>query len=104
VRDYEAAVYQEHADVRLSPRGMQRLSLLGPYVTNAASKTASKPDRKGWVRCRLPIESYDFGIRELMRLGDEVIVIGPPALRAQLAQTASRIAELHGAHASKQVR
>jgi len=40
----------------------------------------------------------------LMRLGDEVIVIGPPALRAQLAQTASRIAELHGAHASKQVR
>lgn len=104
VRDYEEAVYHEHADVRLSPQGMQRLSLLGPYVTRAATKTAGKPDRKGWVRCRLPIESFDFGIRELMRLGDEVIVVGPPALRAQLAQTASRIAELHGATPLKRVR
>ncbi|GLQ48456.1 transcriptional regulator [Dyella lipolytica] len=101
VRDYEASVYRDYADVRLSPVGLKRLSLLGPYVTSSASSTAGKPDRKGWVRCRLPIESLDFGIRELLRLGDEVVVIGPPVLRAQLAQTADRIARLHSTRIAK---
>lgn len=101
VRDYEASVYRDYADVRLSPVGLKRLSLLGPYVTSSASSTAGKPDRKGWVRCRLPIESLDFGIRELLRLGDEVVVIGPPVLRTQLAQTADRIAKLHSTRIAK---
>jgi predicted DNA-binding transcriptional regulator YafY len=96
VREYEAGVYREHADVRLSPHGMKRLSGLGPYVTSAAEKSAGKPDRKGWVRCRVPIESLDFGVRELLRLGDEAVVLGPPALRAQMARTAARIAQLNG--------
>jgi predicted DNA-binding transcriptional regulator YafY len=95
VRDYEAGVYHAHADVRLSPEGLLRLELLGPYVTSAAAKTAGKPDRRGWVRCRLPLESIDFGVRELMRLGKDVIVDGPPALRAQMARTAARMLRLH---------
>jgi predicted DNA-binding transcriptional regulator YafY len=104
VREYEANVYHDYADVRLSPVGLKRLSLLGPYVTNEASKTASKPDRKGWVRCRLPIESADFGVRELLRLGDQVVVLGPPYLRSELAQTAERIAKLHEGRASRRAR
>ena len=95
VREYEAGVYHEQAEVRLSPEGLQRLELLGPYVTNAAAATAGKPDRRGWVRCKLPIESLDFGVRELMRLGEDVLVIGPPALRALMASTAARIAARH---------
>ena len=63
-RDYEAGVYHEHADVRLSPKGMLLLELLGPHVTEAASRTAGKPDRHGWQRCTLPLESVDFGVRE----------------------------------------
>jgi predicted DNA-binding transcriptional regulator YafY len=101
VREYEAGVYHEHAHVRLSPRGVYMLDLLGPYVVRAAAETAGKPDRTGWVRCTLPLESIDFGIRELMRLGDEVRVLGPPALRAQFAQTALRLARMHGARASR---
>lgn len=101
VRDYEAGVYHAHADVRLSPEGMYRLELLGPYVTSAAAKTAGKPDRRGWVRCRLPIESIDFGVRELMRLGNDVIVLGPAPLRAQLAATAARMARVHRAQARR---
>jgi predicted DNA-binding transcriptional regulator YafY len=101
VRKYEANVYHDYADVRLSPVGLKRLSLLGPYVTSAASKSASKPDRKGWVRCRLPIESLDFGVRELLRLGDQVVVLGPPSLRSELAKTAERIAKLHETRSSK---
>jgi predicted DNA-binding transcriptional regulator YafY len=100
-REYEAGVYHAHADVRLSPKGMYMLELLGPYVTSAAEKTAGKPDRKGWVRCRLPLESLEFGVHELLRLGNEVIVIGPPALRALLARTAERIAVLHRGRIAK---
>ena len=97
VRDYEAGVYREHADVRLSARGVEMLDLLGPYVMNAAAQTASAADRNGRVRCRLPIESIDFGVRELMRLGEEVVVLGPPILRAAIARAAAAIARRHRA-------
>jgi predicted DNA-binding transcriptional regulator YafY len=74
---------------------MEMLDLLGPTVAEAAAKTAGKPDRLGWIHCTLPIESLDQGVRELMRLGDEVEVTGPPELRAQLAKTAFRIAGIY---------
>jgi predicted DNA-binding transcriptional regulator YafY len=97
VRDYEASVYHATADVRLSPTGVYLLELLGPYVTKAAAETAGRPDRKGWIRCRLPLESLDFGVRELMRLGEEVVVLGPAELRSRMAEVARRIARLHEA-------
>ena len=95
VRDYEAGVYHETADVRLSPTGVYWLELLGPYVMTAAAATAGEPDRKGWVRCRLPLESIEFGVRQLMQLGDEIVVEGPPALRAAFSRAATRIAQTH---------
>jgi predicted DNA-binding transcriptional regulator YafY len=103
-REYEAGVYHERADVRLSPKGVLLLELLGPHVTEAALRTVGKPDPKGWLRCSLPLESSDFGVRELMRLGDEVEVIGPAGLRAQLAATARRIAKVHGTRPAKRAR
>jgi len=102
VREYEAGVYHEHADVRLSQRGVYMLDLLGPYVMKAAAETRSKPDRKGWVRCTLPLESIDFGVRELMRLGEHMHVLGPPELRAALAHAAERMARLHGTRSKRQ--
>jgi predicted DNA-binding transcriptional regulator YafY len=89
-RDFEIASYRASAVVRLSPRGLSLLEILGPYVVEAVTKSAGQPDRQGWVRCTLPIENEDFGIRELMRLGEEVQVMSPPALRAQVARTLRR--------------
>lgn len=97
VREYEGGVYHEQAIVKLSPKGLYMLDLLGPYVQRAAAQTSGKPDRKGWVRCTLPLESIDFGIRELMRLGDDVRVLGPPELRTRLAERAAKIARMHRA-------
>jgi predicted DNA-binding transcriptional regulator YafY len=82
-RDYEAGLYRERADVRLSSKGLDLLDMLGPHVVQAAK--AAKPDGKGWVRCSLPIETIAHGVRELMRLGEDVEVIGPPTLRAEMA-------------------
>jgi predicted DNA-binding transcriptional regulator YafY len=94
-RAYEAGVYRESADVRLSPRGMGWLDMFGPYVVAVARDSAGKPDRKGWVRCTLPMETIDFGVRELMRLGDEVEVIGPLALRAKYLETLTSMHKRH---------
>jgi predicted DNA-binding transcriptional regulator YafY len=101
-RAYEEGLYREIAEVRLSPRGMELVELLGPHVAEAAARTARRPNRAGWVRCRLPIESLDSGVRELLRLGEDVNVLGPPALRAQLAETAARVAGIHVAQVGRQ--
>jgi predicted DNA-binding transcriptional regulator YafY len=85
-REYEVSSYTESATIRLSPRGRSLVDLLGPYVVEAVAKTASKPDRRGWVRCTIPLESGETGIRELMRLGVEVEVVSPVAIRTQMAQ------------------
>jgi predicted DNA-binding transcriptional regulator YafY len=96
-RDYEAGLYREQADVRLSPEGMQKLQLIGPFVAKMAAQTAGKPDSKGWTRCTLPLETSDTGVHQLLRLGTQVIVLGPPGLRAQLAKAAAQIAKNHAA-------
>ena len=95
-RAYEAGVYREETDIRLSPKGLSLLELLGPYVTEAAAETATAPDGQGWVRCTIPIESLGFGIRELMRLGEEVEVIGPKALREKMAATLAAMSRCYG--------
>jgi predicted DNA-binding transcriptional regulator YafY len=94
-RDYETATYREQADVRVSPAGLKRLGLLGGVVAEAAEKSAGKPDRDGWTRCTLPVESGDPGVRELLRLGDDLEVIGPPALRRRMAEMLASMAKRH---------
>jgi predicted DNA-binding transcriptional regulator YafY len=86
-REYEESAYRETVTIRLSPRGRLLLDMLGPYVLAAAAKTASEPDQRGWITCAIPLESADYGIRELMRLGVEVEVVSPESLRIQMAQT-----------------
>lgn len=84
-RDYEAGNYRATAVVRLSPQGRALTELLGSYVVDAVANTARQPDRQGWVRCTIPIESIAFSVRELMRLGADVEVIAPAELRRAMA-------------------
>ena len=93
-RDYERGVYKGEAQVRLSPKGMGWLELLGPYVRDAARETA-KPDRDGWVRCTLPIESVTHGVHELIRLREEVEVLGPRELRKAMVDTLASMTRHH---------
>jgi predicted DNA-binding transcriptional regulator YafY len=95
-RSYETGVYRARAEVRLSPLGMILIELLGPYVSKAAADSARR-DRRGWTRCTVPIESISHGAREFMRLGDEVEVLGPPALRQSIADVSAAMAQRHSA-------
>jgi predicted DNA-binding transcriptional regulator YafY len=94
-RDYEASVYRDKAVIRLSPRGRGLLDQLGAHVKNVAEANM-KCDEDGWVRCTIPIESGLAGARELLRLGEDVEVLAPRELRAQMAEIAGKIARLHG--------
>ncbi|HEY3779346.1 MAG TPA: YafY family protein [Rhizomicrobium sp.] len=94
-RDYETGLWRGQAEVRLSPRGVALLELLGSQVKDAAHETG-KPDRDGWIRCTLPIESEAQGMRELIRLCEDVEVLGPPALRKMMAETLALMARRHG--------
>jgi predicted DNA-binding transcriptional regulator YafY len=90
-REYELGNYRGTAKVKLSPRGRLLTRLLGPYVEAAVAKTSGSPDKRGWIRCTIPVESGDFGIRELLRLGEEMEVVGPAAFRRQVQQALRRI-------------
>ncbi|HEX4159171.1 MAG TPA: WYL domain-containing protein [Rhizomicrobium sp.] len=97
--DYEEGLWRAHADVRLSPKGVALLALLGSHVEQAARETA-KPDADGWVRCTIPIETDAHGVRELMRLCEDMELIGPPALRDTLAATLAAMSSRYAPQSS----
>ncbi|PZF98007.1 helix-turn-helix transcriptional regulator [Micromonospora deserti] len=85
--------------LRLSPAGLRRLRDLAdaPFVYDEALAAADRPDGQGWVVTRLPVESVEVAYTQLLGLGPEVEVLGPPELRALLARAAARSAELYAA-------
>jgi len=95
--EYEAGLYRDRAEVRVSPLGASLLERLGPAVAEAVAMTASSPDPEGWVRCAVPIESLRAGVRDLMCLGEDVEVIGPKALREAMVATLQSMSRRHAA-------
>lgn len=94
-RQYEAGLYREIASIRISARGRELLDLLGPLVVEMANKTAGPPDKAGWIRCDIPIEFIEFGVREILRLGVDVEVLSPAALRNALRQTLEQVVRVY---------
>jgi predicted DNA-binding transcriptional regulator YafY len=95
VADFEVRRHRGEAVVRLSPRGLERLAELDPAVSAGARRTAGQPEADGWVRARLPVETVEHAVGELLRLGPEVEVLAPPQLRARLADAVARLSELY---------
>ncbi|WP_433264654.1 helix-turn-helix transcriptional regulator [Micromonospora vinacea] len=83
--------------VRLSPAGLRQLRHLvdAPFVYDELVAAASPPDGQGWVVARLPVESVQVAYHQLLGLGPEVEVLGPPELRQLFAASADRLAALY---------
>ncbi len=94
-RAYERGVYREQAVLRLSPRGMRRIEALGAPVARAAAETAERPDKAGWRRATIPIESIDQAASELLRLGGDVEVLEPPELRQRITDRADAVTRVY---------
>jgi predicted DNA-binding transcriptional regulator YafY len=66
-----------------------------PVAVERAAESAGEPDDRGWRTTVLPVESLEVAASQLMRLGAEVEVLGPPALRERMADAAARLAALY---------
>jgi predicted DNA-binding transcriptional regulator YafY len=98
ISEFRAGLKQGEATIALSPAGRERLGdLFSAAVISAAEGTATEPDRRGWITVVVPVESLVHAQAEFLRLGAEVEIIAPAALRAALAATASAMARLYGA-------
>lgn len=95
---FEVGLRRDVATLRLSSSGARRLAEVGPHAQQAVA-AASAPDDAGWCTVTLPVEPPDQSVRLLLSLGDEVEVLGPAHLRAEMARLAAVIAQRHAAKA-----
>jgi predicted DNA-binding transcriptional regulator YafY len=92
---FAARVYRHWYDVRVSPRGLELLGLIGSYPADQARAAAGPPDADGWRTTRIPLETALHAEHWLLRLGPELEVLGPPELRARMEQLVAELAELY---------
>ncbi|MBO0869010.1 MAG: transcriptional regulator, partial [Micromonosporaceae bacterium] len=91
---FRSQLHRGQALVRLAPAAVQRLDhLMGRTVAEAAAAGEPQPD--GWLLARLPIESQAHAAQEFLRLGTDIEVLEPAALRHRLAATAAGLAALY---------
>ncbi|MFC9582262.1 helix-turn-helix transcriptional regulator [Streptomyces yangpuensis] len=88
----DAALHRQTAQLRLSPRGRQLLPMQFGAAGTRALADAGPPDADGWVRLTLAVESEAVAVGDLLRLGTEAEVLGPPELRRALAETVTALA------------
>lgn len=88
----KAGLYRGVAILLISP-GAQRLlpALFGSAGTRAL-EGAGPPDPEGWVRVELPVETQAVAVSDLLRLGTEAEVLGPPELRDAVTRTVAVLA------------
>jgi predicted DNA-binding transcriptional regulator YafY len=97
-RRFEHDIYRGTAEIRLSPRGRKVLrgdnaaveEAIDQAVAQAVARAALGPD--DWLRVAIPIETLGHATRQMLSLGTDVEVLGPPELRERVAQTARTIA------------
>ncbi|MGW5694988.1 helix-turn-helix transcriptional regulator, partial [Streptomyces asiaticus] len=96
---FARSILRERAVVRLTPAGVRRL----PHVTDRVAaeeavreaREAGEPDGQGRLTVTLPVESYEVALAQLLGLGPDAEVLGPPELRELFAEAARRTAELY---------
>ena len=95
-RDFEARIFSERAVVKLSPLGRRMLRDVSPVASEAAEAQNRPVKPAGWVKAQIPIESVALAARQLLRLGADVEVLEPAALRTAIAREAANVAALYG--------
>ncbi len=91
-RRLERMTHQGTARLRLSPRGRLLLPLQFGAAGTRALADAGAPDPDGWVELDLPVEAQAVAVGDLLRLGAEAEVLGPPDLRAAVAAAVTALA------------
>ncbi|MFI9234808.1 WYL domain-containing protein [Streptomyces cinnamoneus] len=93
---FARSILRDRVELRLTPEGARRL----PHVTDRtaareALAAAGEPDALGRLTLSLPVESSEVAYEQLLALGPEAEVLGPPELRERFARAAARSAGLY---------
>lgn len=98
-RDFEARLLEERAVIKISPAGRRVLQDVSAAAFEAVEAAHRKCAPEGWVRAEIPVESVERATGVLLRLGAEIEVVSPPALRAAVALEARKVADLYARRA-----
>lgn len=96
-RRLEASLQQGSARLRISPRAQRLLPALFGAAGTRAIEGAGPPDQEGWVEVELPVEAQAVAVSDLLRLGVEAEVLGPPELREAMARTVRELTDRYAA-------
>ncbi|MFF2950563.1 helix-turn-helix transcriptional regulator [Kitasatospora sp. NPDC057965] len=91
-RRLTAALHRQTARLRLSPEARRLLPMQFGAAGARALATAGPPDADGWAEVDLAVESTTVAVGDLLRLGPEAVVLGPPDLREAVAAAATALA------------
>jgi predicted DNA-binding transcriptional regulator YafY len=94
-RDFETRLLSGRATIRISPEGRRLLRDNYPAAELAVAARHAKARPEGWVKAEIPVEDVSQSARQLLRLGAEVEVLGPPQLRKAVADESRRVVSLY---------
>ncbi|NJQ16183.1 helix-turn-helix transcriptional regulator [Streptomyces bohaiensis] len=98
--EFARSLLRDRVELRLTPAGQARLRhVVDAEAAERALAAAVPADGAagGEVRVTLAVESQDVAFEQLLVLGAEAEVVGPPGLRARFVAQAGRLAALYGA-------
>lgn len=99
VKDFEDRLYKDEAVLRLSPVGLRVICNVSP-VAERAARAVTQFDAAGWATVTIPIESIEHAASDFLKLGIDAEVLGPPELRARMAEIAKNLTEIYAADKS----
>ncbi|MEU8246597.1 YafY family protein [Nonomuraea sp. NPDC048916] len=95
-KEFRERMYTAEAVIRLAPGRDGLLSYtLGRDVVAAALAGAGEPDAEGWRTLTVPVESIGHARWLLLRMGADVEVLGPPELRALMAEAVAELGKMY---------
>ncbi|MFJ2767311.1 helix-turn-helix transcriptional regulator [Streptomyces sp. NPDC087300] len=89
----EARVLRGTARLRLSPAGLRLLPALFGAAGDRAVAGAGGADHDGWAEVDLDVEELRVAVADILRLGLDAEVLGPPELRAEVARCVTGLAQ-----------
>jgi predicted DNA-binding transcriptional regulator YafY len=90
---FEERMYPMRVTVRMTPNGLKSAQVL---LDLAAARELKDVEPQGeWTTVRVPVESLEHALVDLLRLGPEVDVLEPPELRARVIARIAAMAAVY---------